>query len=54
MSGATQAAQPAGHRHDFAGKVAIVTGAAQGIGEAYARALADAGAARRWRAGRAA
>jgi 3-oxoacyl-[acyl-carrier protein] reductase len=29
----------------FAGKVAIVTGAAQGIGEAYARALADEGAA---------
>jgi NAD(P)-dependent dehydrogenase (short-subunit alcohol dehydrogenase family) len=32
-------------RHDFSGKVAIVTGAAQGIGEAYARALAAAGAA---------
>ena len=30
---------------DFRGKVAIVTGAAQGIGEAYARALATAGAA---------
>ncbi len=29
----------------FAGKVAIVTGAAQGIGEAYARALANEGAA---------
>ncbi len=29
----------------FVGKVAIVTGAAQGIGEAYARALADEGAA---------
>ena len=29
----------------FAGKVAIVTGAAQGIGEAYAAALAAAGAA---------
>lgn len=29
----------------FAGKVAIVTGAAQGIGEAYARALAAQGAA---------
>ncbi|MEW2358215.1 SDR family oxidoreductase [Spirillospora sp. NPDC029432] len=28
----------------FEGKVAIVTGAAQGIGAAYARALADAGA----------
>lgn len=28
----------------FAGKVAVVTGAAQGIGEAYARALAAAGA----------
>ncbi len=36
---------PAGPRHDFGGKVAIVTGAAQGIGEAYARALAEAGAA---------
>jgi len=49
MSGTTpapQAASPAaGARHDFAGKVAIVTGAAQGIGEAYARALAAAGAA---------
>jgi 3-oxoacyl-[acyl-carrier protein] reductase len=31
--------------HDFSGKVAIVTGAAQGIGEAYASALATAGAA---------
>jgi NAD(P)-dependent dehydrogenase (short-subunit alcohol dehydrogenase family) len=30
---------------EFAGKVAIVTGAAQGIGEAYARALAANGAA---------
>ena len=30
---------------DFTGKVAVVTGAAQGIGEAYARALAAAGAA---------
>ncbi|HUC56447.1 MAG TPA: SDR family oxidoreductase [Streptosporangiaceae bacterium] len=30
---------------EFAGKVAIVTGAAQGIGEAYARALAAHGAA---------
>lgn len=29
----------------FAGKVSIVTGAAQGIGEGYARALADEGAA---------
>ncbi len=29
----------------FAGKVAVVTGAAQGIGEAYARALAAEGAA---------
>ncbi len=32
-------------RHDFAGKVAIVTGGAQGIGEAYARGLAGCGAA---------
>src|SRR5580698_7474277 len=31
-------------RHDFNDKVAIVTGAAQGIGETYARALAAAGA----------
>src|SRR5580658_3593479 len=45
MSGTTEAAQPAGQRHDFTGKVAIVTGAAQGIGETYARALAAAGAA---------
>src|SRR5580658_1093 len=45
MSGTTEAARAAGHRHDFSGKVAIVTGAAQGIGEAYARALAAAGAA---------
>src|SRR5258705_161074 len=29
---------------DFAGKVAVVTGAAQGTGRAYARALAQAGA----------
>jgi NAD(P)-dependent dehydrogenase (short-subunit alcohol dehydrogenase family) len=35
----------AGSRHDFSAKVAIVTGAGQGIGEAYARALADSGAA---------
>ncbi len=42
MSGTTGAAAS---RHDFSGKVAIVTGAAQGIGEAYARALAAAGAA---------
>ena len=28
----------------FEGKVAVVTGAAQGIGEAYARALAAEGA----------
>ncbi|HEX9032124.1 MAG TPA: SDR family oxidoreductase [Streptosporangiaceae bacterium] len=33
------------NRGRFAGKVAIVTGAAQGIGEAYARALAAEGAA---------
>jgi NAD(P)-dependent dehydrogenase (short-subunit alcohol dehydrogenase family) len=45
MSGTTEAARAAGQRHDFTGKVAIVTGAAQGIGEAYARALAAAGAA---------
>ena len=32
-------------RQRFAGKVAIVTGAAQGIGEAYVRALAAEGAA---------
>ena len=31
--------------HRFSGRVAVVTGAAQGIGEAYARALASAGAA---------
>jgi len=31
--------------NDFSGKVAIVTGAARGIGEAYARALAGSGAA---------
>jgi 3-oxoacyl-[acyl-carrier protein] reductase len=42
MSSTTAAAAV---RHDFRGKVAIVTGAAQGIGEAYARALAEAGAA---------
>jgi NAD(P)-dependent dehydrogenase (short-subunit alcohol dehydrogenase family) len=42
MSGTTPQSSS---RHDFAGKVAIVTGAAQGIGEAYARALAAAGAA---------
>jgi NAD(P)-dependent dehydrogenase (short-subunit alcohol dehydrogenase family) len=37
----------AGHptvRFDFTGKVAIVTGSAGGIGQAYAEALADAGA----------
>src|SRR5215469_12824031 len=45
MSGTTQPAEPVRQRHDFTGKVAIVTGAAQGIGEAYARALAAAGAA---------
>jgi len=56
MSGTTEPAQPAQPaqpapaagparpRHDFTGKVAIVTGAAQGIGEVYARALAAAGA----------
>src|ERR1700733_8101185 len=42
MSSTTAAAAV---RHDFRGKVAIVTGAAQGIGEASARALAAAGAA---------
>src|SRR3984885_13545798 len=45
MSGTTEAARAAGQRHDFTGKVAIVTGAAQGIGEAYARARAATGAA---------
>jgi len=30
---------------EFAGKVAVVTGAAQGIGETYAKALAAEGAA---------
>src|ERR1700683_187773 len=44
MSGTTEAARAAGQRHDFTGKVAIVTGAEQGIGEAYARALGAAGA----------
>ena len=34
-----------GHRKRFGDKVAVVTGAAQGIGEAYARALAAEGAA---------
>jgi 3-oxoacyl-[acyl-carrier protein] reductase len=43
MSGTT--AVPAGSRHDFTGQVAVVTGAAQGIGEACPRALAAAGAA---------
>jgi predicted Rossmann-fold nucleotide-binding protein len=43
MSGITPPILSAG-RHDFADQVAIVTGAAQGIGEAYARALAAAGA----------
>jgi 3-oxoacyl-[acyl-carrier protein] reductase len=42
MSGTISGPVP---RHDFSGKAAIVTGAAQGIGEAYARALAAAGAA---------
>ena len=32
-------------RHDFSGKVAVVTGAGGGIGRAYAMGLADAGAA---------
>ena len=47
MSSTTDApsARPDFSGPDFRGKVAIVTGAAQGIGEAYARALAAAGAA---------
>ncbi len=47
MSSTTDAssARPDYSGPDFSGKVAIVTGAAQGIGEAYARALAGAGAA---------
>ena len=47
MSSTTDAAsgRPGFSGPDFRGKVAIVTGAAQGIGEAYARALANAGAA---------
>lgn len=36
---------PPTSRRRFAGKVAIVTGAAQGIGETYARRLAEEGAA---------
>ena len=47
MSGTTPSAvtlPTAGQRHDFSGKVAIVTGAGQGIGETYARALAASGA----------
>jgi 3-oxoacyl-[acyl-carrier protein] reductase len=43
--GTSDRERPAGSRHDFTGKVAIVTGAAQGIGEAYAHALGAAGAA---------
>jgi 3-oxoacyl-[acyl-carrier protein] reductase len=48
MSGTTPSAGTlpiAAQRHDFSGKVAIVTGAGQGIGEAYARALGASGAA---------
>src|SRR6185437_5437693 len=43
MSRTSEGSDPT--RSRFAGKVAIVTGAAQGIGEAYARALASEGAA---------
>jgi len=45
MSNETNSATTPMVRFDFSGKVAIVTGSAGGIGQAYAEALADAGAA---------
>jgi 3-oxoacyl-[acyl-carrier protein] reductase len=45
MSNETNSATTPMVRFDFSGKVAIVTGSAGGIGQAYAEALANAGAA---------
>jgi 3-oxoacyl-[acyl-carrier protein] reductase len=44
-AGAPSGGQPEGRHPRFAGKVAIVTGAGGGIGAAYARGLANEGAA---------